>query len=51
MSNFWWTIFFWTSICMFVFYQWDTVRNPVKKKRKKKTRSKEAQKAWDEFEL
>ncbi len=50
MSNFWWTLFFWSSICMFAFYQWDTRKKPVKK-RKKKTRSKEAQKAWDEFEL
>ena len=49
MSNFWWTIFFWTSICMFAFYQWDTRKKPTMKKRKK--RSKDAQKAWDEFQL
>ena len=36
---------------MYAFYQWDTRKKPIKKKMKKKTRSKEAQKAWDEFQL
>ena len=34
---------------MFAFYQWDTRKKPTKKKRKK--RSKDAQKGWDEFQL
>jgi len=35
MNDFWWTMFFWTGICMYAFYKWDT-RKIVKKRKIKK---------------
>ena len=37
MANFWWTVFFWTGICMYIFIQIDA-NNPSKKVKRKRQR-------------
>ena len=34
MNHFWFTLIFWTSICFYAFYKWDT-RKVVKKRKRK----------------